>query len=69
MLEYGYYEESYNNRSAPHGRSYVVYTFTYVYGYMDVDVDKMDIIPLEVSYKDELRVYFIQIICWSILWA
>ena len=47
----------------------MVYTFTNVYGCMDVDGDKMDIIPLEVSYKDELRVYFIQIICWSILWA
>lgn len=29
--------DEYAQRSAPHGRSYVVYTFTFVYGYMDVD--------------------------------
>ena len=52
-----------------YGRSYVVYTFTNVYGCMDVDGDKMDIIPLEVSYKDQLKVYTIQLICWSLyLW-
>jgi len=26
----------------------------------------MDIIPLEISFKDELRVYAIQIVCWSL---
>lgn len=44
----------------------MVYTFTNVYGCMDVDGNIMDIIPLEVSFKDELRVYVIQIICWSL---
>ena len=54
-----------DQRPAPHGGSYVVYTTAYIYGYMDVD-DNMDIIPLEVSYKDQTRVYFIQIACWGL---
>ena len=44
----------------------MVYTFTNVYGCMDVDGDEMDIIPLEVSYKDQLKVYTMQLICWSL---
>ena len=35
---------------------------------MDVD-DYMDVIPLEVSYRDQIRVYIIQIVCWSFLYA
>jgi hypothetical protein len=53
-------ELSYEN-----GRSYVVYTYRNFYNSLDVD-DNMDIIPLEVSYKDQTRVYFIQFICWGL---
>ena len=54
-----------NYRTAPHGRSYVVFTNSVFYNDMDVDV-YMDIIPLEVSYRDQIKVYIIQIICWSV---
>ena len=43
----------------------MVYTFIFLYDDMDVDDYMTDIIPLEVSFKDELRVYAIQIFCWS----
>ena len=43
----------------------MVYTFIFIYDDMDVDDYMTDIIPLEVSFKDELRVYVIQIVCWS----
>ena len=47
----------------------MVYTFIFLYDDMDVDDYMTDIIPLEVSLKDELRVYVIQIFCWSMyLW-
>ena len=44
----------------------MVYNDTYLFSNMDVDDYNMDIIPLEISYKDELRVYAIQIVCWSL---
>ena len=44
----------------------MVYTFIFLYDDMDVDDYMTDIIPLEVSLKDELRVYVIQIVCWSL---
>ncbi len=43
----------------------MVYATRNFYNSVDVD-DNMDIIPLEVSYKDQTRVYFIQIACWGL---
>ena len=48
----------------------MVYTCSFLYDDMDVDGDYVkDIIPLEVSYIDEIKVYTIQILCWSLFWG
>ena len=29
---------------------------------------RVDIIPLDVSYRDQIKVYIIQLVCWSLIW-
>ena len=46
----------------------MVYVVWYIYDTMDVYDTMVDIIPLEVSYRDEIKVYMIQLVCWSLIW-
>ena len=54
-----------NHWTTTYGGSWLVSTTSVFYDDMDVDV-YMDVIPLEVSYRDQLKVYMIQIMCYSI---
>ena len=46
----------------------MVYIVWYIYDTMDVYDTMVDIIPLEVSHRDEIKVYMIQLVCWSLIW-
>jgi len=55
------------SRTSALRRSWMVYTFGFLCNDMDVDV-YMDIIPLEISRIDCMKVYIIQLILWAAIW-
>lgn len=54
-------------QSTRHRRSRSLSYVWYIYDAMDVYDTMVDIIPLEVSYRDQIKVYMIQLVCYGVI--